>query len=50
MCLDKIENVFLLFQENNLTELNNMFAKIDERRRVSGFNFQYFYTGKCVDK
>lgn len=28
-------NFLLLFQENNMTELNNVFAKIDDRRRVS---------------
>lgn len=26
-------------QENNMTELNNLFAKIDDRRRVSKFCF-----------
>lgn len=31
-------NLFIHFQENYMTELNNLLAKIDDRRRVS-FSF-----------
>lgn len=30
---------FFIFQENHMTELNNLFVKIDDRRRVSEDNF-----------
>lgn len=41
--LIKKKNVFFCaksaVQENNMTELNNLFAKIDDRRRVSATLF-----------
>lgn len=39
-------SLLFLFQENHMTELNNLFVKIDDRRRVSAFPF-HFIPNRC---